>query len=904
MNKHNNRIIIILFFLVGIIGFGSQAFATTYHHDPIFINGNSQFTLANGVSGGSGTVGDPYIIENWIIDDSGASEVNGITILNTTAYFTIRNCVLENGGDYAGIYLNNVINGRIENNTLSYNYYCIELYSSDYNTFTGNTLSNNTEGFYLNSSDYNTVDNNTVSITDDANIWLVSSDNNNITNNFLGDGFTGVAGVELMLSNSNTVNNNIINNLSNGIYLSVSPSNSNTVTNNTIKNCSRSFYLVSGSNSNTITLNHSLNSALLSSDLGTNNWDSGGRGNYWDDWQPPAHPDSDNNGIVDNPRLIAGGTNQDNYPLVDVTGPTCSISSISESSIYGYASGSTIYYNTVSSGSFTVDVSAGDTESGVFKVNFPATVSAGGDDTDSPYAFIYDWDTSDTFSQSSNITCYDNMNNTQTASFTVTRDVTAPSGGTISYTAGIYTSRSVPITYTLGSDSGSDLDTSTGKIQRREATSSGGICGTFGDWSDLVTEFDGSYTDNTVSFGKCYQYHYLVSDNVSNQTIYASTNIATIGAPPDTDSDGMPDSWETDNELDPFDPADASQDADNDGWTNLQEYLLDYDPNDASPNKPVGISPPNDSVNVSLTPTLEGSPYSDTDLDPHLFTEWQVASDIGFSEIVFTDTSAINKQTIPISLAILKPETTYFWRVCYFDGEWSQWSEPLQFQTESLDDFLADNEGIEVIDIITKDKGTVVLSFKQNPNNLPDLPSGYQFYNDIFSFRIEDIIPGDTVLVTFQLDEPFQQDHKWFKYYPYFGEWDDTYATHIVSGIGTNQITLEFKDGGFGDIDGVENGVIVDPSGPAIGISSDDDEKDYCFIATACYGTAMASEVRVLSQFRDRYLLTNPIGEGFVKTYYKVSPAVADFIREHPILKKAVRNALKPVIWLSQKSVS
>ncbi len=47
----------------------------------------------------------------------------------------------------------------------------------------------------------------------------------------------------------------------------------------------------------------------------------------------------------------------------------------------------------------------------------------------------------------------------------------------------------------------------------------------------------------------------------------------------DDDNDGMPDAWETDNELDPLDAADASLDADDDGMTNLQEYLEGTDPN-------------------------------------------------------------------------------------------------------------------------------------------------------------------------------------------------------------------------------------------------------------------------------------------------------------------------------------
>jgi hypothetical protein len=44
-------------------------------------------------------------------------------------------------------------------------------------------------------------------------------------------------------------------------------------------------------------------------------------------------------------------------------------------------------------------------------------------------------------------------------------------------------------------------------------------------------------------------------------------------APKDADRDGMGDTWETANNLDPKDPADRNGDADKDGYTNLEEYL-------------------------------------------------------------------------------------------------------------------------------------------------------------------------------------------------------------------------------------------------------------------------------------------------------------------------------------------
>jgi hypothetical protein len=41
----------------------------------------------------------------------------------------------------------------------------------------------------------------------------------------------------------------------------------------------------------------------------------------------------------------------------------------------------------------------------------------------------------------------------------------------------------------------------------------------------------------------------------------------------DADKDGMPDAWETKNGLNPNNASDASRDRDNDGYTNIEEYL-------------------------------------------------------------------------------------------------------------------------------------------------------------------------------------------------------------------------------------------------------------------------------------------------------------------------------------------
>jgi alpha-tubulin suppressor-like RCC1 family protein len=77
-----------------------------------------------------------------------------------------------------------------------------------------------------------------------------------------------------------------------------------------------------------------------------------------------------------------------------------------------------------------------------------------------------------------------------------------------------------------------------------------------------------------------------------------------------------------------------------------------------------------------------------------------------------------------------------------------------------------------------------------------------------------------------------------------------------------------------------------------------------CFIATAAYGTPMAEEIQILREFRDEYLLTNPLGRAFVDFYYEVSPPIAEFITEHPGLKPIVRAELVPVVAMSTVAVN
>jgi hypothetical protein len=75
-----------------------------------------------------------------------------------------------------------------------------------------------------------------------------------------------------------------------------------------------------------------------------------------------------------------------------------------------------------------------------------------------------------------------------------------------------------------------------------------------------------------------------------------------------------------------------------------------------------------------------------------------------------------------------------------------------------------------------------------------------------------------------------------------------------------------------------------------------------CFIATAAYGSMMEPHVKVLREFRDRFLLDNRPGTIFVHLYNTSSPPFADFIARHDTLRAIVRLGLLPIVgvgWIS-----
>ena len=73
-----------------------------------------------------------------------------------------------------------------------------------------------------------------------------------------------------------------------------------------------------------------------------------------------------------------------------------------------------------------------------------------------------------------------------------------------------------------------------------------------------------------------------------------------------------------------------------------------------------------------------------------------------------------------------------------------------------------------------------------------------------------------------------------------------------------------------------------------------------CLIATATFGSELAPQVQQLRELRDNTIQKTDSGMAFMTTfnqiYYSFSPTIADFERENPIFREAVKISLTPLL--------
>ena len=119
------------------------------------------------------------------------------------------------------------------------------------------------------------------------------------------------------------------------------------------------------------------------------------------------------------------------------------------------------------------------------------------------------------------------------------------------------------------------------------------------------------------------------------------------------------------------------------------------------------------------------------------------------------------------------------------------------------------------------------------------------------------------------------------------------FVTLEFNGIGTHHLTIsEPVDQKIEQIDNLDDQSAENISEPS--------EDGGCLIATAAFGSEMAPQVQFLREIRDGKVMATQSGTAFMvwfnQFYYSFSPAVADYERENPAFKEAVKLTLTPLL--------
>ena len=99
---------------------------------------------------------------------------------------------------------------------------------------------------------------------------------------------------------------------------------------------------------------------------------------------------------------------------------------------------------------------------------------------------------------------------------------------------------------------------------------------------------------------------------------------------------------------------------------------------------PINVSPADNSTNIMNTVTLTGSNYYDLYGRTMSASQWQISTNISFTNIVL-NTNDISSSSLSYSVTagVLSTNTVYYWRVRYknSDAKYSPWSTPTKFTT-------------------------------------------------------------------------------------------------------------------------------------------------------------------------------------------------------------------------------
>jgi hypothetical protein len=246
-------------------------------------------------------------------------------------------------------------------------------------------------------------------------------------------------------------------------------------------------------------------------------------------------------------------------------------------------------------------------------------------------------------------------------------------------------------------------------------------------------------------------------------------------------------------------------------------------------------------VEEGETVTLDATQSSDPN-DAVITYEW---TQISGSQVRLSDENAV-KPTF-VAAPITEDTTVVFQLTVYDSGGFSD-SDTVEITIKENgihdwpDDVITFHSSAAKVMGLKSGSGAALVSLypvdPENDNIVDRNGMPESLIYGLIEFKIRVDKPGSSTTVTIFLPEPVPEDYKWYKYSRTQGWYD--FSANVSFNSERNQLSFILADGGTGDDDSEQNGIIEDPSGlgvaPADSTSTDSNRSGGgsggCFIDT------------------------------------------------------------------------